>query len=124
MHGSSLYLGEGFVARVSSPFRASAVVVLVAGACTLAVATNTAAKPGDDSVVAAVYAPWRDATDIFTHAAAAAPVMSQGAAPFILLVRPRSPAEREALGRSGAWLILDGSLARWCGSTSGGNDVA
>lgn len=93
-------------------------------ACALAVATNTAAKPGDDSVVAAVYAPWRDPADVFTHAAAAAPVMRQGSAPFILLLRPRSPAERKALGHSGAWLILDGSLARWCGSTSGGDDVA
>lgn len=112
------------MARVSSPFRLFSVGALVATACLFAAATNTAANPRDDSVVAAVYAPWRDPTDVFTHAAAAAPVMGQGAAPFILLVRPRSPAERKALGQSGAWLILDGSLARWCGSASGGNDVA
>ena len=112
------------MARVSSPFRAFSVGALVAAACVVAVATNTAASPRDDSVVAAVYAPWRDPADVFTHAAAAAPVLGQGAVPFILLLRPRSPAERKALGHSGAWLILDGSLARWCGSASGGNDVA
>lgn len=110
--------------RVSSPVRTIAVGTLVATACLVAIATNTAAESRDDTVVAAVYAPWRDPTEVFTHAAAAAPVMSQGAAPFILLLRPRSPAERDALNRSGAWLILDGSLARWCGSASGGDDVA
>lgn len=122
-HGWVLYLNEGLMARVGSYFRAFGVGALVAGACTIAVVANTAAAP-DDNVVAVIYSPWRDPADAFSRTAAAAPVMGQGAAPFILLSRPRSDAERQALGRSGAWFVLDGSLARWCGSASGDDDVA
>jgi len=45
-----------------------------------------------------------------------------GVSPFIVLSAARTPAQRAALRESGAWLILDGSLARWCGTVPGDSD--
>jgi hypothetical protein len=108
--------------RFGSILRPLAVGMLVLASCTAALAANTSAGSEKDAPVAAVYPPWLDSTSSFARAGAAAPVLGMGVSPFIVLSAARTPAQRAALRESGAWLILDGSLARWCGTVPGDSD--
>ncbi len=76
---------------------------LVLGALSLWVALHAAAAP-TDGPVAALFPPWWGMSDTVLAASGAGQVVRAGALPFIAVV---AQADRPALRRAGAWLLLD-----------------
>ena len=91
---------------------------LILGLTSLIGAVALSMRPTATGPVALIFPPWWGGTRAVLAAARSGAVIRFGARPFIVIVLPDGRAPKNALGQSGAWLVLDPAQVGGCSDQS------